>query len=341
MELDGRKISREAQSEIRKRAVLRVEAGESPEEVIRTLGLHRSNIYRWLARYQEGGLEALGVRKAPGKESKLSERELKRLYDIITNKNPLQLSFEFALWTREMIREVIQDEFRVTLSVGTVGRLLKTIGLTPQKPVYKAWEQDEGRRKEWTEQLFPELQAAAKREGAVIYFGDEAAVRSDRHYGTTWAPKGQTPVVARTGARFGVNMVSAVSANGGFRFMTFEGTMNADRFIEFLQRMLHNMERKVFLVLDGHAVHKSAKVKRFVESTNGQLRIFILPPYSPDLNPDEWVWNWLKNHKLGKASFNGPDQLREKVHHYLKKLQSAPELIMGFFRDPNLAYIQM
>jgi len=238
-----------------------------------------------------------------------------------------------------MIRELIRDQFGVRLSDVSVGRLLRKLGLSPQRPLRKAYQRDEEKIKAWRKKAYPEIQKLAKRQGATIYFGDEASVRSDTHSGTTWAPVGETPVVETTGARFSINMVSAVSAQGQMRFMTFEGRMNGERFIEFLKRLIYRATAPIFLILDGHPVHKSKRVKEYVASTNGRLRLFILPPYSPHLNPDEWVWNWLKRHKIGKARVAGPDQFHTLVERYLRSLQKLPALIRGFFADQNLAYI--
>lgn len=338
-EMDGRKLSHAALEEIRIRAVKRVEAGESPEVVIEALGFHRSAIYKWIALYREGGVEALKARKAAGPAPKLDGKQLRHLYQIILSNHPLQLGFEFALWTRAMIRDVIRDQFGVRLSDVSVGRLLRKLGLSPQRPLRRAYQRDEAKVEAWRKQAYPEIQKLAKKQGATIYFGDEASIRSDTHSGRTWAPTGETPVVETTGARFSINMVSAVSAQGLLRFMTFEGRMNADRFIEFLRRLTYRATTPIFLILDGHPVHKSKRVKDYVASTEGRLRLFILPPYSPHLNPDEWVWNWLKRHKVGKARVSGPDQFRTQIDRYLRSLQKLPALIRGFFGDHNLAYI--
>ncbi len=337
--LDGRKLKRSTQEEMRIRAVKQVEAGESPEVVIKALGFHRSQIYKWLALYREGGIEALKERKAQGAKAKLNGQQIQKLYKIITSKNPTQLKFEFALWTRSMIREVIRDKFQVKLSDVSVGRLLHKLGLSPQKPLRCAYQRDEEKVKEWQESAYPEIRRLAKKKKATLYFGDEASVRSDYHSGTTWAPIGKTPVVKTTGARFSVNIISAVSARGKLRFMAFEGKMNGDKFIEFLKRLIYKVPRPTFLILDGHPVHKSKKVKEFVATTKGKLRLFILPPYAPHLNPDEWVWNWLKKHNLGKTQVTGPDQYKHAVSHFMRRLQKMTDIIKGFFRDPNLAYI--
>lgn len=338
---DGRKLKHDTLEEIRIRAVQQVEAVESPEVVIKALGFHRSQIYKWLALYREGGVDALRQKVAQGREPKLSSRHLQKLYSIITSKNPSQLNFEFALWTRSMIRKLIKDEFDVKLSEVSVGRLLRKMGLSAQKPLRKAYQQDPEKVKAWQEVAYPEIRKQAKKAGADIYFGDESCIRSDHQSGTTWAPIGQTPVVEKTGARFSVNMISAISPKGQLRFMAFSGSMNTDRFISFLERLIHKASKPVFLILDGHPVHKAKRVKTFAEATKGMLRLFILPPYSPQLNPDEWVWNWLKNHNIGKLTITGPDQFRSCVKKYMHRLQKSKDILIGFFKDKQLAYISI
>jgi len=337
--LDGRKLDHKTLEEIRIRSVLRVEAGESPEIVIKALGFHRACIYDWIAKYREGGIEALKAKPLGGRPPKLKGKQIDKLYKIITTKNPLQLNFSFALWTREMVRELIRKKFDVKLSDVSVGRLLRKMGLSPQKPLRRAYQRDDEKVRAWKEVAFPEIKNLARKQNADIYFGDESSIRSDYHSGATWAPIGETPVIETTGARYSVNLISAVTANGGMRFMTINGKMNADKFIEFLQRLIYNATKKIFLILDGHPVHKSKKVRAFVESTQGWLRLFILPPYSPSLNPDEWVWSWLKKNKVGRSVITGPDQFKALVKKYMKSLQNSPKLISGFFRDKNLKYI--
>ena len=146
----------------------------------------------------------------------------------------------------------------------------------------------------WQTKTYPEIRSEAKRAEATIYFGDESGIRSDYHVGTTWAPQGQTPVVQATGQRFSLNMISAVATQGEFRFMLHEGTVGAKVFVEFLKRLMLNAERPVFLIVDGHPIHKAKVVRRYIESLDGKLKLFYLPPYSPHLNPDETVWAHVK-----------------------------------------------
>ena len=339
-EFDGRKLDHKTLEEFRIRAVKRVEAGESPEAVIKALGFTKPRIYEWLAKYREGGIDALRAKAIPGRPPKLTASRMRTIYQTVVGTNPLQLQFPFALWTREMVREFIRREFDVRMSESQVGRLLKKLGLSPQRPIRRAWQQDQALVSQWREKTYPAIRKLARKEKAVIYFSDESSVRSDFHSGTTWAPQGQTPVVEATGARFKINLISAVTARGAMRFMAYKENFTADLFITFLKRLIHNAERPIFLIVDGHPVHRSAKVRRFVESTQGRLWLFIQPPYSPELNPTELVWNHLKNHSIGRSIVTGPDNLKKRVIGFMRSLQKLPEKIMGFFRHPDLHYIK-
>jgi len=335
---DGRALSHSVREEIRKRAVARVLDGESPEEVIKSLGFHRSCIYDWLAKYKEGGESALKTRPISGRPRKFPDEYADRLRKLI-KKNPLQLDFHDALWTREMIRELLEREFGVCVSERTVSNILARFGITAQRPRFKAYEQDSEAVKIWLEETWPSIRDEAKRRRATLYFGDESAIRSDFHRGTTWGMKGETPVVEKSGRRFSVNMLSAISPKGKMRFMVTDSRVNADLFIEFLKRLLHNAKRPVYLIVDGHPTHKAKKVQRFVESTEGKLKIFYLPPYSPELNPDELVWNHVKTHRLGRTVVKTKEALATRARSALRSLQKSTDLIKRFFHESHVQYV--
>jgi transposase len=338
-ENDGRKLDHQTLEAIRIRAVQQIENGAHPEDVAETLGMTRAAVYGWLAKYREGGLDALRARPVPGRPPKLAGDQLRRLYTLIVGNDPRQLSFEFALWTREMVRDLIRREFGVRLSVVSVGRLLRRLGLSPQRPLWRAYQQDAEAVERWRREEFPAIRDEARKLGATIYFADEAGVRSDYHAGTTWAPVGRTSVVRTTGARHSVNLVSAVTAQGALRFAAYEGKFTSATFIDFCKRLLRDSDRPVFLVVDGHPTHRSRAVKQFVASTNGRLRLFCLPGYSPELNPDEWVWKNVKADRIGRAGVKDKDDLKAKALAALHRLQKLPHVIRGFFADPNLRYI--
>nr|WP_157120839.1 IS630 family transposase [Nocardia miyunensis] len=211
--------------------------------------------------------------------------------------------------------------------------------LSPQRPLHRAYQQDPDAVARWKAEMFPAIRAEAKKAGATVYFADEAGIRSDYHAGTTWSPAGQTPVVANTGARYSINMLSAVSAQGALRFMLHDGTVNASVFIEFCKRLLEDAPGPVFLIVDGHPSHRANLTKQFIAGTEGRLRLFFLPGYSPELNPDEWVWKNVKADRIGKIGVTSKDDLKTKATGALRRLQKLPALVRGFFRDPHLAYI--
>lgn len=336
---DGRKLDHRTLEVLRVRAVEQVRAGAHPEDVAVTLGLHRKTVYGWLAKYREGGTDALRAKPVPGRPPKLTSTQIARLYALIVGQDPRQLSFAFALWTREMVREVIRREFGVALSAVSVGRLLRTMGLSPQRPLHRAYQQNPEAVARWKNEEYPAIRAAAQKQGATIYFADEAGIRSDYHSGTTWAPVGQTPVVRNTGARYSVNMLSAVTAQGALRFMVHEGTVNAEVFIDFCKRLLADASGPVYLIVDGHPAHRAKATTTFAASTDGRLRLISLPGYSPELNPDEWVWKNVKHDRIGKTGVISKHDLKTKAIGALRRLQKLPALVRAFFADPHLRYI--
>jgi transposase len=338
-ENDGRKLDHATLETLRIRAVQAIEAGEHPEDVARAMGMARGTVFMWLAKYREGGLDALRAKPVPGKPPKLDATAMRRLYTLVAGSDPRQLQFEFALWTRDLVREVIRREFGVALSVVSVGRLLKKLGLSPQRPLWRAWQADPEAVERWQSEEFPAIRRQAKAEGATIYFGDEAGIRSDYHAGTTWAPVGATPIVKATGARHSINMISAVSAQGLLRFSVFHGSCTAAVFIGFCKKLIADTDGPVYLIVDGHPTHKAKATKDFVASTDGRLKLFVLPAYSPQLNPDEWVWKHVKHDRIGRTSVTSADDLKAKAISALRRLQKLPALVRAFFADPNLRYI--
>jgi transposase len=338
MRIDGRKLSHAQLEAIRFQAVKAVHDGQSPTAVARAFGLYTARVFVWLAAYRAGGWDALRARKASGRPKRLSGRQLRLIYNTVTSKNPMQLHFPFALWTRAMICTLIQRKYGIKLSVISVGRLLAQMGLSCQKPLSRAFEKDETLVKRWVERDFPKLRALAKKERAVVFFSDESGVRSDFHAGTTWGIRGKTPVIHHTGKRFHLNMLSAISAKGELRFMTSRKRVSAPLFVEFLRRLITNYPKKIFLVVDGLPAHKAKSVQRFLDSAKDRIRLFFLPPYAPEINPDELVWNDVKNNGVGRALIRDTRDLDPAVNSRLRLLQKNPEKVRAFFQMDTTRY---
>jgi len=335
---DGRKLGRETLEKLRMLAIDRIRAGERPIDIARMLGLHPMTVYRWVSRFTAEGRDGLKARKATGRPKTLTDFQLRRLFYVLVDSNPMQLKFPFALWTCDLVKEFIRREFKVVLHRTTVNRILARLGFSFQRPLTRAYEQDMDLVKAWKEREFPKIAALAKKEGAEIFFSDETGVRSDAPIGKTWGRIGKTPVVPVTGRRFAFNLVSAISPKGELRFMVIKQTVNADRFVEFLRRLLHGQKRKIFLIVDGHPAHRSSKVKSFVKEAGGRLQLFFLPPYSPELNPDELVWNSLKG-SLRRYSVAGPRDMMTQVVGHMASLQKRPSQVRAFFREKHVRYV--
>jgi transposase len=335
---DARRLDHKGLTELRQRAVNAVQNGESPEIVARVFGISRAAIYKWLAKYRQGGLSQLDARKRGGRPAKLDGKALRYIYDTITMKNPMQLKFPFALWTVPMVVTLIYEKFNIKLSRSSVSRLLNQLGLSAQRPIWRAYQQNPEVVNQWLNEQYPKIKVMARKEKADIYFSDEAGVRSDFHSGTTWGKRGQTPIVSTTGARFGLNLISAISPRGQMRFMVTKGNVGAATFIEFLKRLIHNAENPIFLIVDGHPAHKAKMVTKYVESVKDRFRLFFLPPYSPELNPDELVWNNLKNQGVGRKVIETKAQMKRTVISHMRKIQKSPHLVCSFFQSDTTRY---
>jgi len=324
--IDWRKKSQETQKTIRKQAVIDVvEGGEAPKDVIRILGITESRLYEWLGKYRSGGLEALDSLPHPGKKPLLSQDQAAWVAEMVCNKAPRDFGYETKLWTRGIIAELIEQQFGIALSKSTTGRLLRRLDLSYQKARKRSYQQDPDKVKQWLNEKFPIIQQQAQREGAIIYC-------------YTWGKIGDTPVVEDTGARFGLNVISAISVEGELRFHIEKDNVNSEIFVAYLKQIVRNEPRPVFLIVDSHPAHLGQPVIDYVESTQGQLHLETLPGYSPELNPDELVWNWLKNKKLAKYTFHNFQELYQAVLSKLRSLQQLPEKIIDFFFEKHVRY---
>jgi transposase len=336
---DFRSLSSEAQEELRIRAVKAVLSGKTRVEAALIFGVTRESVGAWVKRYAEDGRKGIeGQRRGRPRGGSLLPWQAAQVVYIIRDKRPDQLKLPFYLWTREAVAQLIGKKFGISLSVWTVGRYLALWGFTPQKPIRRAFEQDDEAVRQWLQEKYPAIRKHAKREKAEIYWGDEMGLRSDHAAGRTYSLRGQTPVVPGTGRRFGCNMISAITNRGRLNFMVFKESFRVDVFLDFLKRLVRQAKRKVFLVVDGHPVHRAAKAKRWLKENERRIRLFYLPGYSPELNPDEMLNQDVKSNAVGRKRASDQDELIANVRGYLRSRQKKPHVVKNYFNEKHVRY---
>lgn len=341
MKRDGRTLGHQTLEEMRVLAVQRMSEGERPSEVAASFGMHRSWAFkcRAAARGRGKGLRALRSTKGTGRPRKLTGAQEQQVFRWINGKNPQQYGFDFGLWTRQIVQALVAQRFEVQLSLASVGAMLARLGLTPQKPLQRAYQRDAQAVQQWQRETYPAIARQARKEGAEIFFWDESGFRADAVHGKTWGQRGHTPVVNRPGQRQSVSAASAVNAKGAFWFQTYEGGLTGELFVQLLQNMMHRRKKAVHLVVDGLPAHKKGVVKQYVMGTKGKLTLHFLPGYAPDLNPDELVWSHTKRTGPARRPLQKGEKLQEKVNAQLQAVADNPALVRSFFGHPSVAYI--
>lgn len=336
---DARKIPDEVMNYIRKIVVRSIkEKSFSPESIAEVFGISRTAIYRWLRHFEEGGYSELETKKSPGKSAEITEEIEQWLKDTVLHHSPEDFGYDTALWTRDILAEILNFEFSLEVAGRTVGKHLKKIGLSYQKPWFRSKEQDATKVDRFVNETFPRIQRLAEKISADIAFEDEAGVGLQTHSGKTWSEIGCTPEVSVTGKRGGYNLLSIVTPTGEMRFSIKDKKLDSEAYIEFLKAVIKNRQRPLILIADRASFHSSKKVRDFVRSHRNKIRIYFLPPYSPELNPDEQVWNNLKDKKLGRKAIKNKADLKRKIYSAMRQLQSNFGLIKSFFQLPETKY---
>ena len=337
---DARLLSPDAQEALRRRVIAAIEQDElTPTEAAERFGVSRQSIYNWLQKVRSAGKRGLrACKRGPRHVSRLAPHEAATTVRAITDRCPDQLKLPYALWTREAVQQYLRRRFGIAVSVWTVGRYLKRWGLTPQKPVRRAFEQDPVAVRRWLQEEYPAIAAAAKRERARIHWGDEMGLRSDHQTGTTYGRRGRTPVIPGTGRRFRCNLISTVTNRGQLAFMVFKEGFTAQVFLRFLRRLIRQAKQKVYLIVDGHPVHRSRTVKRWLAKHAKQIRMFQLPAYSPELNPDELLNQDVKSNAAGRQRPSDQVEMIATVRSYVRSTQRRPDVVRAYFREEHVRY---
>jgi len=336
---DARALSASTQEALRYRVVKAVQEGMSKSEVARVFSISRTAVHHWTKAVAQGGVEALKAKpQGRPRQSALLGGQAEAVVALMTQQCPDELGLPFCLWTREAVGQLLAERFELSVSVWTVGRHLKQWGLTPQKPLRRAYEQDPQAVQHWIEKEYPAICTRAKQDKAVIHWGDEMGVRSDYQAGCSYSLKGQTPVVAATGQRFGCNMISTITNQGKLSFKLFKQSFSAEVMLEFLRRLIRCSPQKVFLIVDRHPVHRSKRVAQWLEQHQEQIRLFLLPSYSPQLNPDELLNHDVKANAIGRQRPKTLTQMMANLRSYLHSTQRYPHIIQNYFREKHVVY---
>jgi len=329
----------EQRNQKRKDVVEAIIIRQEPVHLVRRIyNIPERTIFDWLSLYRAGGWDALKEGKRSGRPSKLIADDRRWVYNAVTMCSPLNYKFDFCLWTLNMLRTMIEQELGIKLSKSAVSRLLGHLGLSPQRPIYKSYKQDPKKVQQYMSETFPEAVAQAKAVGAQLFFVDEASVRSDAHRGTTWGKRGETPVIDDSGGRFGLNVIRAVSPRGDRRFSFIQDRMNSKRFIEFLKKLHKDVGGPILVIVDNAKYHHSKEMQKFIEQQNGEILITFLPAYSPELNPDEQVWNHAKRELSQRPVYDKHD-MKTHLNAILRSIQKKTDLIKSFFKMKETKYI--
>lgn len=343
--IDARKLPPEALEHIRRQAFVLRKQGYTWTHIAEVCGVHVGTVSKWARRAQADDLDAVikggqrGRRHGSGRTLMLVQEEQLRLK--IIGSNPAQLQLEFALWNRRAVMLAIKQLFGIDMPIRTVGEYLRRWGFTPQRPVKRALEQDPARLKAWLEDEYPKIVARAKTEDAEIYWGDETAIRQDSNWVRGYSMAGLTPELRLPAGRHGsTSMISAITNQGLVRFSFFEGAIDAERFIVFLKDLIQDAQRKVFLIVDNLRVHRANRVRDWVAENTEKIELFYLPPYAPELNPDEYLNRDLKTSIRSGPIAKTATALLEKARACMMRIAAMPDRVRSYFSHEYVRYAQ-
>ena len=341
LKMDGR-VSPDALYEKRKIVVHLHKKGMKIMTIVATVGMSWKAVRKAIDLYETGGVKSLKPKKwgrPTGTSRTLTPEQEKQVQRAICDKRPEQMKMDFALWTREAVLIYIREHFGIDMPVRTVGEYLKRWGFTPQKPIKIAYEQKPEAVKKWLNEEYPAISGRARTEKAEIHWADETAVMNTDVHGRSYSPRGITPT-ARTvwGSRQRFSMISSVNNQGKCHWMIIDGVFNADKLIEFMESLVKDVPRKVFLIMDNLKVHHCKPVKEWLGKNAANIEVFYLPSYSPELNPDERLNADLKHAITTSVPRRTRQGLLKKTTEHMTMVKASPERVKTYFKDKHVAY---
>jgi len=338
---DARKHSPETQYEIRKQVIRLRKKGLLNKVVAEGVGISVGRASKIWQSYKKGGSKAIRLARRgrrDGEQRTLSPEMESQLKRALIDKTPDQLKLSFALWTRDAVRLLIKQQYGIAMPIRTVGEYLKRWGFTPQKPVKRAYEQNTETVRKWLDKDYPIIAARAKKEKAEIHWGDETGIQTGANRVRGFSPRGETPIIRMVAKRSHIGMISAITNGGKVRFMMYRDAMNTGLLIKFMGRLIKDIDRKVFLILDNLRVHHGKDVKCWLEKHREQIDIFYLPSYSPELNPDEYLNGNLKNKVHSGTPIRNREDMEKKTLSFMRTLVKRPAHVRSYFKHPKVAY---
>ena len=281
----------------------------------------------------------LGQRgRRPEEQAKLKGWQCGVIVSLIRDNTPDQLKLPFVLWTAAAVRDLISERFAITLPIRTVRKYLARWKFTPQKPVRKAWQQCPVQVKLWLEERYPAIALRAKKRKATIYWVDETGLTNHANFQRGYAPRGQTPELKQSGAKFKTNMISGITNRGEVRFMCYASTMTQSKFILFLAKLMKSTEGPVVVITDNLRVHHGKRVMQWVEDRKGEIELEFIPSYSPELNADEYLNRDIKRNVNAKRSPRTAKDLKDNVTSFMHSIQKQPTRTRQYFHGKHMAY---
>ena len=326
-----RNVPREALEQYRFQTLVLRKKGWKIDDIAEAFGVHRCSVSHWCIKAKRYGKKSLKMRKAKGAEPKLNKEDKTQITSWL-RKPAMEFGFETPLWDCKRIQIIIKKELSKKISISNLWETLRRWKFTPQKPEKEALQKNPVTVKKWLKEEWPKIENHRRRWQAMLYFQDESGVSLIPVLGKTWAKKGQTPKIKVTGNKGGLCVTSAISPAGRMVFRIENHTICAEDHIDFLKQIMkHHPHRKIIVIEDNAPPHIASKVKDFVRDNKNKIAIYHIPSYSPDLNPDEKVWKYLKNVKLKAHQARNKKEFKPLVQAKMHSIQKKPYLIKSFF----------
>ncbi len=340
--MDNRHLSVKEFLVLKKKAVMAVLNKElNQTKACKVFGFSQASMCKYMDEYRKHGEASFEYVKRgvkPRTHCKLTLEQEEFLRETVLTQTPDEVGMDYTLWNSVVITEFVKKEFGVNYAARSMRDLMRRMGFSSQKPMKRAYERDPAKVKFWLETEYPRIKTKAMQEGARIYWADEMGIQSQDNRGKMYGLKGKKPIIKKPGSRFKCNVLAAITPHGQMNWTVYKDNFNGRKFIEFLKRVVRLASQKIFMIVDNHKAHHSKEVKAYVEINKHRITLFYLPPYCPEMNPQELVNQEVKAHANNFRAVINLEDLTTNVRYYLTKLQFKPFKVMSYFKKKEVAY---